>query len=165
MPVNLVQYRVTAGVFINHKFTKKLLYKEISKRKFVQTCSIADYLYLNLFYFSFFMLSIVFFLLKPKVSKGVKFSAFGMFYVICICLLSVKWLYKIFLVLLSGHVEINPRPRRSTDETFSICHWNLNSLLVYNYKLFLPKAYTAVHKFDVICLSETYLHAAIASDD
>ena len=63
---------------------------------------------------SFIMLLIVFFLLKPKVPKGVEFSAFAMFYVICIYLLSVKWLYKIFLILLSvsGDVEINPGPRR-----------------------------------------------------
>ena len=80
---------------------------------------------------SFFMLLIVF-LLKPKVLKGEKFSAFAMFYVICIYLLPVKWLYKIFLILLSGDVEINPGPRRSTDETFSICLWKLNSLLAYN---------------------------------
>ena len=49
---------------------------------------------------------------------------------------------------------------------FEICHWNLNSLLTYNYnKLFLLRAYIAVHKFDVICLSETYLDSTVASDD
>ena len=56
--------------------------------------------------------------------------------------------------------------RRNADETFSICHWNLNSLLPYNYnKLFLLRAYIAVHNFDVICLSETYLDSTVASDD
>ena len=54
----------------------------------------------------FFMLLIVFFLLKPNVPKGVKFSAFAMFYVICIYLLSGKWLYKIFLILLSGAQDV-----------------------------------------------------------
>ena len=67
---------------------------------------------------SFFMQLIVIFLLKTKVLKGVKFSAFAMFYVICIYLSLVKWLYKIFSILLSGDVEINSGPRRSTDETF-----------------------------------------------
>ena len=115
MPVNLVQYRGTVGVFNNRKFTKKLQYKEISKLKFIHTCFISDHLSLQSHSMvSFFMLLIVFFLLKPKVPKGVKFSAFAMFYVICIYLLSVKWLYKIFLILLSvsGDVEINPGPRR-----------------------------------------------------
>ena len=112
------------------------------------------------------MLLIVFFLLKPKGPKEFKFSAFAMLYVVCIYLLSVKWLYKIFLILLSGDVEINPGPRRNTDETFSICHWDLNSLLAYNYnKFFLLRAYIAVHKFDVIRLYETYLDSTVASDD
>ena len=47
--------------------------------------------------------------------KGVIFSAFVVFYVICIYLLSVKCLYKIFWILLSGGVEINTGPRCSTD--------------------------------------------------
>ena len=115
---------------------------------------------------SVLMLLIFFFLLRPEVPKGVKFSAFAMFCVTCMHLWTVKWLYRIFLVLLSGNVEINPGPRRSTDETFSICHWNLNSLPAYDYnKLFLLRAYTAVYKFDVICLSETYVDATVASDD
>ena len=67
---------------------------------------------------SFFMLVDRFFPLKPKLPKGVKFSAFAMFYVVCIYLLSVKWLYKNFLILLRGDVEVNPRARRNTDETF-----------------------------------------------
>ena len=64
---------------------------------------------------SFFMLLIVFFLLKLKVPEGVKFSAFALFYVVCIYLLLVKCLYKTFLILLSGDVEINPGARRNTD--------------------------------------------------
>ena len=37
---------------------------------------------------------------------------------------------------------------------------------VYNYaKLFSPKTFTAVHKFDIICLSETYLDSSVAPDD
>ena len=63
-------------------------------------------------------------------------------------------------------LKIIPEPRRNTDETFSICHWKLNSLLTYNYnKLFFLRAYIAVHKFDLICLSETYLDSTVASDD
>ena len=90
--------------------------------------------------------------------KGVKLSAFAMFYVIYIYIFSVKWLYKIFLMLLSGDVEIHAGPRRNTDETFSLPACNYN-------KLFFLKVYIAVHKFDVICLFETYLDATVASDD
>ena len=46
-----------------------------------------------------------------------------------------------FLILQNGVVEFSSGPRRSTDETFSICHWNLNSLLADNHnKLFLLRA-------------------------
>ena len=70
------------------------------------------------------------------------------------------------MILLSGDVEMNPGLRRSTDKTFSICHWNLNILLTYNYdKLFLLRANIAVPRFDVICLSETYLDSTNAVDD
>ena len=70
---------------------------------------------------------------------------------------------KIFLILVSGDVKINLGPRHNTDETFSICHWNLNSILAYNYnKLFLLRVYIAVHKCDVICLSEIYLDSTVA---
>ena len=127
-----------------------------SKLKFIHNCFIADYLYLQSnSMVSFFMLSIIFFLLKPEAPKGVTFSTFTMLYVVCICLLSVEWLHKMFLILLSGDVEFNPGPRRSTSETFSICHWSLNSLPACNYnKLFLLRAYIEVHKFNVICLSD-----------
>ena len=43
---------------------------------------------------------------KGQSTERVKFSAFAMFYVICIYLLSVKWLYKIFLILLSGMLKL-----------------------------------------------------------
>ena len=54
----------------------------------------------------------------------------------------------------------------STDETFSICQWNLNNLLAYNYnKLFLQRAYITVHKAVVICLSEAYLDSSTAASE
>lgn len=89
-----------------------------------------------------------------------------MFCVTYIHLWTVKWLYSFFLILISGDVEINPGPRRSTDETFSIWHWNLNGLSAYNCnKLLFPKAYVAVPKVDVVSLSETYLNSTVVSDD
>ena len=49
---------------------------------------------------------------------------------------------------------------------FSICHWNLNSLTAHNYlKVSLLRTYVAIKKFDVVCLSETYLDSSNLSDD
>ena len=47
-----------------------------------------------------------------------------------------------------------------------ICHWNLNRISAQNYiKLLLLKAYIAIHKFDIIFLSETYLDSSTTSND
>ena len=75
------------------------------------------------------------------------------------------WL-QILLVLLSSDVEINAGPKRTPKAILSICHWNLNSISAHNYvKLSLLRAYLAFHKFDIICLSETYLNSSNSYDD
>ena len=57
-------------------------------------------------------------------------------------------------------------PNRILQKKFSICHWNLNSIAAHNFaKLVLLKAYNSVHKFDIICLSETYLDSNILPDN
>ena len=54
----------------------------------------------------------------------------------------------------SGDIEPNPGPKPNFCQSFSIFHWNLNSILAHNFI-----------KFDVVCLSETYLNASISNDD
>ena len=47
-----------------------------------------------------------------------------------------------------------------------LCHWNLNSVAACNFiKMSLLPAYNSIHKFDIICLSETYLDNSYHSDD
>ena len=75
------------------------------------------------------------------------------------------WFFKI-AVKLSGDVEENPGPKPSSSQSFSICHWNLNSISAHNYmKLSLLRAYLSTHKFDVICISETYLNSDTSTVD
>ena len=63
-----------------------------------------------------------------------------------------------FLVMLSGDVEVNPGPKKKDKDCLSISHWNLNSISAYDYsKLFLLNSYNLLHKFDIICLSETLI--------
>ena len=60
------------------------------------------------------------------------------------------WPYEIFLKL-SGDIRENPRPKPSSNQSFSICQWNLNSISAHNYiKISLLTAYISAHKFDVI---------------
>ena len=70
------------------------------------------------------------------------------------------------LILLSGDVDINPGPTRTSKANLSICHLNLNSISAHNYiKLSLLRAYLVFHKFDIICPSEKYLNSCTPSDD
>ena len=61
-------------------------------------------------------------------------------------------------LLLGGDAEIKLGPEQSFVSTFSICHWNLNSISAHNYvKISLLKAYIMIQKFGNSCVSETYL--------
>ena len=62
-----------------------------------------------------------------------------------------------------GDIDINPGPKHTSKASLSICHWNLNSISAHNsIKLSLLRAY---HKFDIICLSETYFNSSNSPDD
>ena len=70
------------------------------------------------------------------------------------------------LILTSGEIETNPGPKPLVFQSFSICHWNLNSISAHNYtKISLLTAYVLVHNFDIICLSETYFNSETSTDD
>ena len=70
------------------------------------------------------------------------------------------------LIRQSGDIEMNPGPNSNPCHSFSICHWKLNSLTAHNYlKVSLLRAYVAIRKFDVVCLSETSLDLSNLSDD
>ena len=107
----------------------------------------------------------MFLTLKSNSYRSTKHFYTLSFLATIITIWSLPWLYSL-LILLSADVELNPGPKRASTRNISICHWNLNSISAHNYiKLFLLKAYIAIHKFDIICLSETYLDSSTTSDD
>ena len=63
--------------------------------------------------------------------------------------------------------EENPCPKRNSSQKFNICHWNLNSIAAHNFIKVSPLiACNSIHKYDIICLSETYLDSsAVLGDD
>ena len=68
------------------------------------------------------------------------------------------------LLILCGDVELNPGPEKL--QNLSLCHWNLNGIAAHNYaKISLLEAYIAVHDFDIIFLSETFLDSDHLRDD
>ena len=59
-------------------------------------------------------------------------------------------------------LSLNPTNMTS----FSICHWNLNSIAAHNFsKIQSLIVYDCMHHFDFICFSETYLNSNILSDN
>ena len=72
--------------------------------------------------------------------------------------------FKHLLLLLSGDIETNPGPKRSSNIKF--CHWNLNGLAAHDFiKVPLVEAFITSNNFDLVCLSETFLDSTIPNDD
>ena len=66
----------------------------------------------------------------------------------------------------SGAFQLNPGRKDKSSSAFSICHRNLNSITAHNYaKVLLLEAYIAVLKFDIVCISQTYLDSSSRYDD
>ena len=75
--------------------------------------------------------------------------------------------FTLLLLFILGDKELNPGPN-TTNSTCkcSICHWNLNSLAVHNFEIVrLLDAYNTFNKFDIICVSESYLDSSFSSDN
>ena len=81
--------------------------------------------------------------------------------------LGIRFVFVLLMLLVCGDIELNPGPRKhDTSYNLSICHWNLNSIAAHNFeKVNLLEACNTVNKFDIICLSETYLDSSILSDN
>ena len=64
-------------------------------------------------------------------------------------------------------LNLTQAPRKNnTSYNFSFRHWNLNSIAAHNFsKLSLLEAYNVQHKFDMICLSETFLDSSIPTNN
>ena len=107
---------------------------------FIEYC----YLLCNIVVLLFILLTALVYL-KPEVHNVAAISAFGLFCVMCIHLRTANWLYIPFLILLSSDVVSNPGARYNYGESFSVCHWNLNSVSAYNYtKLSSLKAFIVI---------------------
>ena len=151
MPVNLIQYRGAVGTFNTRMSIFQRSRKRFSFLNYVNINSFQSYSLSTFILFVFLFLG-----LKHNGHKtSMKFFVWFLF-LAGVSLNTSLWL-QIFLVLLSAVVEINPGPKPTPEESLSICHWNLNIISAHNYLVF--------HKFDIICLSETYLNSSNSPAD
>ena len=86
---------------------------------------------------------------KPSLKTSSKFRVLRFVKVIA---------FLVLLLLSHGDIEVNPGSNRKISK-FSCCHWNVNSILAYD-KLSLTKSYNTVQKYDIICISETFLDSS-----
>ena len=68
------------------------------------------------------------------------------------------------LLVCSGDIEINPGPK--TEIQIWFYHWKLNSLATHNFtEVFLLRALSVTHDYDIICLSETVVDSSISNEN
>ena len=164
MPVNITQYRGSVGIFNNLNFAFRPKFINFIRH----TCWSTNHMYFKL-YLLIFSINLVLFLVfaiavfSPRCSFYITSrNTYTSILVITVALLSDYLWRTCNLLLLCGYVELNPGPNQSTAKNLSICHWNPDSTIAHNLaKLVLLKAFNSIHKFDVICLSETYLDSSI----
>ena len=69
-----------------------------------------------------------------------------------------------FLLLLKHEdLEANSGTKKKEARFFSCFQSNLNSILAHN-KLPLLEAYNTIHKYDILCISKTYLDSSVSVD-
>ena len=166
MPVNLIQYRGTVGMFNNRRFASSSLNYSYFSKKYhnYDTFTLAVGLIILTFCHLINVLSnwelISRFL--PDLAGICNFSRKILYLSMIGIYLHHIWL-SLTIIRLSDDIEENPGPKRNS---FSICHWNLNSITAHNYlKVSLLRFYISLHNFDVVCISETYLDSTTALDD
>ena len=151
MPVNLIQYRGSMGMFNNRCFASSSLnYSYFSKK----------YHNYDTFTLAVGLIIVTFCHLINVLSKW-KFISRFLPDLVGICNFSRKILYlsmigiyvhhiwlSLTIIRLSGDIEENPGPKRNSNQSFSICHWNLNSITADNYlKVSLLRAYISLQYF------------------
>ena len=164
MPVNLSQYRGSVGIFSNKNLFAQSRVSHLTylsgnnnnnnSNNNNNNIASGPLILLNKLGLILSLLNVMF-VFKGNGYKHKKSSSFGPLFSTFVSCNLHGWLY-ILLITFSGDVELNPGPKSSAAYTLSTCHWNLNSICAHNFaKLYFLRAYVSVHKFDIICLSET----------
>ena len=164
MPDNLSQYRGTVGFPNSRSIVNRSKFNNFIILNYRNNNNVACSLISVNKILLFVSLFSVFFVLKDNVSKNSRQFLVSILFSSTTFLIPFVLLFSL-LVSLNGDVEVNPRPNFKPNKAVSICRWNLNSVSGHNLaKLHLLKAYVTVHKFEIICLSETCLDFSIPFD-
>ena len=62
---------------------------------------------------------------------------------------------KFHLLMLCTDTKLNPGSRPNSNQSFSICYWNLNIIAALSFsKIFLLKAYDVIHGYDAMSIKK-----------
>ena len=71
-------------------------------------------------------------------------------------LVSILWYLLIWFCCVG--ISSKTRDLKPSKMTIFVCHWNINSIPSHNFqKIAVLESFVAMHKFDIICISETFL--------
>ena len=154
MPVNFIRYRGTVEMFNNRRFASSSLNYSYFRKKYhnYDTFTLAVGLIILTLCHLINVLSNWKFISR-FLSELVGISNFSrkvLYLSIIVVYVHHIWL-SLTIIRLSGDIEENPGPKRNSNQSFSICHWNLNSITAHNYlKISLLRGY--IYNFDVVCI-------------
>ena len=167
MPVNMNTWRAAIGIFGNVTMGSSIFYLTTCFRCILHCILILMTILFLLFMVHFYdkNLGMMAFLSLHVNSTNIKGSFLNRFSIKCCTCPHVLMFFhplllfiSVILLLLSGDIETNPGPDPDYLNSFSFCHRNLNGSAAHNFmKMSLLQAYNAINRFDIICLSETYL--------
>ena len=122
MLVNLVQYSGTVGVFNNCKLHNRMVANKCYSSQCGCNAELAVLAPFSIHQIVLLLLAIVMWMLKDNHVQSAKMH--------------------LHFICFQRCFETNPGPKRNSTETFSFCHWNVNSISSHNnVKMFLLKAY------------------------
>ena len=171
IPVSLAQWRGEIGAFYNNTlaFSKISIFYLLLSLSYGSIFCRLDLIKLSLLIISLILNGIIFFHFKKcrKINRKIGVYLFTTIYLLIISNLLEHLRVGSRIISLSGDIDINPGPKlNELNWCFSICHWNLHSISAHMFtKVSLLSVYSSVHKFDIICLSKTYLNSKTPSDD
>ena len=150
MPVDFITWRERTGLF---NFNKK----------FLSSYPLTEHVLTYNIYYTILLLIVMFIYLcfSEQLIFHSTFSCLLFKTNTIIDMLVIFFLLKVFLL---GDIELNAGPKNHRN--LKVCHYNVNILPSHNFaKLSSFQAYNALHKFDIICISETFLDSSISSND
>ena len=166
MPIHSNLFRARVGVYnLNMRSCKKepiIHIKRLTTKLLKKSFTISFFMLIILFLLVVFLNSSFIFIFKGASESITETNLTWPDYIFTIRYLINH--FKHLLLLLSGDIETNPSPKRSSNIKF--CHWNLNDLAAHDFiKVPLVEVFISSNNFDLVCLSETFLDSTIPNDD